>query len=48
MAFPKISTTPGGPHADSKHETVYSPSRGGHYPKQQQPAPGTPKQQGGR
>ncbi|MFJ2568164.1 hypothetical protein ACIO02_35465 [Streptomyces sp. NPDC087568] len=25
------------------HETVYQPSRGGHFPQQQRPVPGTPK-----
>jgi hypothetical protein len=26
------------------HETTYSASRGGHYPSQPKPVPGTPKQ----
>ncbi|WP_406000703.1 hypothetical protein [Streptomyces sp. NBC_00829] len=26
------------------HETVYQPSRGGHYPAPQKPVPGKPKQ----
>lgn len=28
---------------DPKHETVYSASRGGHYPATPKPVPGTPK-----
>jgi len=39
----KISTAPGGPHADPKHATTYSASRGGHYPAAPKPVPGTPK-----
>lgn len=43
MPFPKISTAPGGPHADPKHATTYQASRGGHYPTPPKPVPGTPK-----
>lgn len=38
----KIPTAPG-TRPDPKHETVYQPSRGGHYPKPPKPVPGTPK-----
>lgn len=42
-----ISTAPGGPHRDPRHETVYQASRGGHYPAPAKPVPGTPKTNGG-
>ncbi|MCQ6250899.1 hypothetical protein [Streptomyces malaysiensis] len=32
-----------GTRPDKKFETVYQPSRGGHYPKPQTPVPGKPK-----
>lgn len=38
----KIPTAPG-TRPDPKHETVYQPSRGGHYPATQKPVPGTPR-----
>lgn len=43
MAFgKKISTAPG-TRPDPRFETVYEPSRGGHYPVRPKPVPGTLK-----
>lgn len=38
----KISTAPG-TKPDTRHQTTYSASRGGHYPAPATPVPGTPK-----
>jgi hypothetical protein len=40
---PPISTAPGGPYADKGQPTVYQPSRGGHFPVEPKPVPGTPR-----
>lgn len=37
-----ISTAPG-TRPDPRHETVYQPSRGGHFKAPEKPTPGTPK-----
>ncbi|WND40565.1 hypothetical protein RI578_40455 (plasmid) [Streptomyces sp. BB1-1-1] len=38
-----ISTKPGGPYADRGTPTEYSASRGGWYPAENKPVPGTPR-----
>lgn len=38
-----ISIAPGGPHAGKGQPTVYQASRGGHFPEESKPVPGTPR-----
>lgn len=40
MGWPRISTAPGGPHADQGVPTEYRASRGGWYPVEDRPTPG--------
>ncbi|MDI9885327.1 hypothetical protein QMZ92_13215 [Streptomyces sp. HNM0645] len=42
MTLKQPDPKPGDPRLRG-HETVYQPSRGGHYPPPQKPVPGTPK-----
>lgn len=44
MALRPFPIAPGS-RPDPKHETTYQASRGGHFPTEPQPAPGTPKPQ---
>ncbi|MEU8623166.1 hypothetical protein [Streptomyces sp. NPDC048623] len=49
MALKKTMPMAPGTRPDPKHETVYQPSRGGHFPAPSKPVPGTPKgSKGGR
>lgn len=43
MALRKDIPTAPGTRPDPRHETVYRPSQGGHYPTPPKPVPGTPK-----